>query len=189
MTKSESTFFFEKLNPLLNHWATNPLLGPGPITRRRIASGGVRVQASVRASPSGQELAHATQTQPLLSLCLPHPLFLPLPDLPQSDQTSRHLRLDRSRRGGGGDGAATGAPQIGRDLPRPQGPTPLPSPLYPRHFVLLDPLVGRFGIPHESWAWRAGVVAAVWESCGFEPRWEGAGSSCWFVAVFHYFSW
>jgi len=95
-------------------------------------------QASVRASPSGQELAHATQ--PLLSVCLPHTLCsFPSPISPNPTRPGRHLRLERSRRGeggaGGGDGAATGAPQIGRDLPRPQGPTPLPSPLYPRHFV------------------------------------------------------
>jgi hypothetical protein len=39
---------------------------------------------------------------------------------------------------GGGDGAATGAPQIGRDLFRTQGPTPLLPPL----LCILDILFG-----------------------------------------------
>ena len=99
MTKSESTFFFEKLNPLLNHWATNPLLGPGPITRRRIASGGVRVQASVRASPSGQELAHATQTQPLLSVSPPPSVPSPPRSPPiRPDQQAPSTRPEQARR-------------------------------------------------------------------------------------------
>jgi hypothetical protein len=78
------------------------------------------------------ELAHSTAAalQRAQTLCRCFPFLAPLL-LPTPHQSLPNPTDSRPAGGGGGDGAAAGAPEIGRDLSRSQGQTPTSLSPYP----------------------------------------------------------